>query len=107
MADNGIHVFLVDGSHLATFGISNTSSCCASITDPDFPGADQVTFQDGYFIFNKPDSQVFFISAIDDVTLTTRSTSRTAEGSPDNVVGVHLASAEALVVWLAEHEAYL
>ena len=34
------------------------------IEDPDFVGADTVTFSDGYFIFNKPDSGIYYISQL-------------------------------------------
>jgi len=85
MADNGIYVFLVDGQYGYTWNL-NTSTF-AQVTDPDFPGADQVTFQDGYFIFNKPDSQEFFISGLDDVTFDALDIAF-SEGLPDNVVGL-------------------
>src|SRR5690606_12487940 len=42
----------------------------------DFPGAVQVTYQDGYFIFIEPNSERFFISESD-------GTSYDGEDSPD------------------------
>ena len=52
MIDNGTTLVIVDG----TYGYTHTldSSGYNGYTDTDFLGADQVTFQDGYFIFNKP-----------------------------------------------------
>lgn len=84
MADNGIHLVAVDGAdgYVVTFA----TSAFAEISDPDFPGADQVTFQDGYFIFNWPDTGKFFISALNDVTFDALDFA-TSEGSPDNVIG--------------------
>ena len=38
------------------------------ITDPNFLGANMVTFQDGYFLFNKPGTNQFYYSGIDQVT---------------------------------------
>jgi hypothetical protein len=84
-ADNGIHVVVVDGTWGYVFTIA--SSAFAQITDLDFPGADTVTFQDGYFIFNKPNSGQFLISGLNDVTFDALDIA-TAEGKPDNVVGV-------------------
>jgi len=85
MADNGLQLVIVDGTYGYVWTIAtNTFSV---ITDPDFPGADQVTFQDGYFIFNKPNSGQFFISSINGVDFDALDIA-TAEGSPDNTVGV-------------------
>jgi hypothetical protein len=66
MADNGAHVVMVDGT--SGYGWTIGSSTFAEFSDPDFEIADQVTFQDGYFLFNKQGSQQFFISGINDIT---------------------------------------
>ena len=56
------------------------------ITDPDFYGAVGVGFIDGYFVFNEPNSQRFWVTesynglAIDSLAFAS------AEGSPDNLV---------------------
>ena len=56
------------------------------ITDPDFYGAVGVGFLDGYFVFNEPNSQRFWVTesynglAIDDLAFAS------AEGSPDDLV---------------------
>lgn len=85
LADNGIHVVVVDGPCGYVWTIA--TEVYAQITDPDFLGADQVTFQDGYFIFNKPNSQQFYISDLNAVTFDALDIS-SAEGSPDNLVGL-------------------
>lgn len=85
IADNGIHVMIVDGTYGYIWTIG--SSTFAQITDPDFPGADQVTFQDGYFIFNWPDTGKFMITGLNDVTVDALDFA-TAEGSPDKIVGL-------------------
>lgn len=85
IADNGIHVVVVDGTYGYAWTIAtNTFSV---ITDPDFPGADQVTYQDGYFAFNKPDSGQWFISDLNSIDFDALDIA-TAEGSPDNTIGV-------------------
>lgn len=84
IADNGTHVVVVDGTYGYVWTIG--SSSFAQITDPDFPGADQVTFLDGYFIFNKINSQQFVISGLNDVTFDALDIA-SAEGSPDKLVG--------------------
>jgi hypothetical protein len=84
MADNGLHVVVVDGDNGYTWTIG--SSTFAEITDEDFPGATVVTYQDGYFIFNEPDTESFFISGLTDITFDSLDF-ETAEGLPDKVVG--------------------
>jgi hypothetical protein len=85
MDDNGSQLVIVDGSngYICTMATGAT----AQITDPDFPGATQVTFQDGYFIFVKPNSEQFFISAINDGTNYDALDIATPEGAPDNLIG--------------------
>lgn len=85
MADNGTTLMIVDGTSGYTFVFS--SDTFAEITDEDFEPADQVTFQDGYFIFNKANSGQFFISGLNDATFDALDIA-TAEGSPDNLVGL-------------------
>lgn len=85
MADNGTYVFIVDGTDGFTWNM--TTSTFAEVTDPDFYPADQVTFQDGYFLFNRAGTQQFFISGINDVTFDGLDIA-SAEGSPDYLVGL-------------------
>jgi hypothetical protein len=85
MADNGTHLMLVDGTY--GYVLTIASSVFAQITDPDFPGADQVTYQDGYFIFNRPGTETFFISGLDDVTFDALDI-QTSDAIPDVIVGL-------------------
>jgi hypothetical protein len=85
MADNGTHLVLVDGTDGFSWNMSTDTF--AEITDPDFYPADQVTFQDGYFIFNKSGSAQFFFSDINAITFDALDYG-TASGSPDNLVGL-------------------
>lgn len=84
-ADNGTQVVLVDDG--SAYSCSLDGSSFAQITDPAFPGASQVTFQDGYFIFSKPDSEQFFLSGINSLDFDALDIG-SAEGSPDNLVGL-------------------
>jgi len=85
ISDNGDDVVFVDGDYGYHWKISTDTY--AEITDPNFYPADQVTFQDGYFIFNKSGSQQFFISGLNAVTFDGADIA-SAEGSPDNLVGL-------------------
>lgn len=62
------------------------SNAFARITDPDFLGSDRVAYLDGFFIFADPDTQVFYISAIDDASNLDALDFASAESAPDQLV---------------------
>ncbi len=84
-ADNGITVVVVDGQF--GYGWDIDAETFTQITDEDFLGADQVTFQDQYFIFNKPDTEQFYISDLSSTDFSATDIA-TAEGSPDKLLGL-------------------
>ena len=86
MIDNGTQIMIVDG----TYGyIYNTVTLVfAQITDIEFPGGDTVTFQNGYFIVNKPGTGSFYISALYDGLSWDALDFATAESNPDPLVRV-------------------
>lgn len=85
MSDNGSDLVLVDGTNGYKYNFSGTTY--AQITDSGFLPADQVTFLDGYFILNATGTQQFFFSAVNAVTFDPLDV-ESAEGSPDNLVGL-------------------
>lgn len=87
MADNGLQVMIVDGPNGYVWTIG--SATFAQITDEDFPGANQVSFVDGYFIFDVPNSGQFMITGLTDVTVDALDIA-TSEGKPDPLRG-HIA----------------
>lgn len=95
MADNGTQLFIAcnpDG-----FIYNATSNTFQKITDPDFPGAVTVGYIDGYFVFNAPNSQQFYVTAIFDGTDIDALDFASAEGSPDGLVALIVDHRE---VWL-------
>ena len=85
VATNGMHVVFVDGKK--GFSLTLSSNAVAEITDPNFYPADVVTFQDGYFIFNRAGTGQFFIT--DPYTLTFNALNfATAEGVPNNIISL-------------------
>lgn len=84
--DNGTQVILVDGSYGYVYNTS--TDAFAQITDVNFPGGNTVAYNDGYFIVNKPDTQQFFISALDDGTSWDALDFASAESSPDNITSI-------------------
>lgn len=85
IADNGIHLMLVDGANGYVVVLQTVTF--SQITDPDFPAATQVSFQDGYFIFNFPGTGKFGISGLNDVSFDALDFA-TSEGNPDNLIGL-------------------
>lgn len=61
MADNGLAVVLVDGS-TSGWAIDMATNAFGAIIDPSFYGADIVKFLDTFFVFNRPDTNQFYIS---------------------------------------------
>lgn len=84
IADNGLEIMIVDG----TSGYLYDGTTFSTITDVDFPGADTVTYQDGYFIINQPDTDKFYISGLKDGSTWDSLDYASAEGNPDATVAV-------------------
>ncbi len=78
-------LMIVDG---ADGWIYDTTNGLVKIADADFPTADTVTFQDGYFVVNKTGTGQFFISGLDDGTAWLATDFADAEGAPDEIVAV-------------------
>jgi len=95
MVDNGTQLFIAAG---ATGYIYNAGTdVFAQITDVDFAGAVTVGFIDGYFVYNQPDSQKFWVTSLYDGTSVDPLDFASAEGSPDNLVSLIVDHRE---VWL-------
>ena len=86
MSDNGLQLIMVDGPNGHVFTLA--TNAFVKITSPNFLGADTVTFLDGYFVLNKPDSQIFYISALYDGLTYNALDFASAEGSPDLITAV-------------------
>ena len=85
MADNGLQVVVVDG--FKGFYWDATTNLVKQITAEGFYPSNTVTYQDGYFIFNRKDTGQFFLSNLLDVSFDPLDFA-TAEGQPDNLVAV-------------------
>lgn len=86
IADNGTQIFIAanpDG-----FIYNESTGEYSQITDPDFPGAVTVSYLDGYFVFNEPNSQKIWVTALLDGTSIDPLDFASAEGSPDNIVSI-------------------
>jgi hypothetical protein len=86
MADNGTQLFIACNP---LSYIYNTSTLVfAQITDVDFPGAGSVGYLDGYFVFNEPNTQKFWVTNLLDGTSVDPLDFASAEGYPDDVVAL-------------------
>jgi hypothetical protein len=86
IANDGVYLFIACDGPSYTFNV--TTNVFAQITDPDFEGAKTVTFLDGYFIFNVPNTQRIYVTALNDPTSIDATEDFPVEGSPDNLVTV-------------------
>lgn len=95
IADNGTSAFIVDGSS-AGFIVDLPSLVMSQCTDPAFYGADRVDYVDGYFVFNQPGTQHFYISKYNDVTFDPLDIA-SKNTYPDNLVAQSIMHRE---IWL-------
>lgn len=86
IATNGNQVCVVDNPDGYIFDLATDT--LTQITDPYYLGAIAVIFDGGYFVFIKPDSQIYFISNLYDGLIGNALDFASAEGSPDNLVGI-------------------
>lgn len=85
MEDNGIQVVAVDG--FKGFYYDARTEEVTQIVDEAFYPATNVTYQDGYFLFDRKGTGQFFISELLDVSFDPLDFA-TAEGQPDPLVAI-------------------
>lgn len=86
MTDNGSQLLIAADGPAYVYDV--TYNTFTQITDPDFQGASSVAFLDGFFVYNKPNSQSLWVSSYQDGTMYDFTEQAFAEGSPDNIVGL-------------------
>lgn len=86
MTDNGTQIIIVDGVN--GYILNTNTSVFSQITSPNWPGADTVTFLNGYFVVTKPNTGQFYCSAIYDGLTWAALDFATAESNPDNLIRV-------------------
>ena len=85
--DNGAQIFIA--ANPLGYIYNQLTNVFAQITDVDFTGCGTVTYLDGYFVYNEPDSQKIWITSLLDGTSVQPLDFASAEGSPDGVVAVN------------------
>jgi len=86
IADNGTQIFIAANPYGYIY--NEVTNMFGPITDPDFAGAVTVSYLDGYFVFNEPNSQKIWVTQLLDGTSIDPLDFASAEGSPDGVVAV-------------------
>ena len=95
IADNGTQLFIACNPD--AFIYDEVTDVFQQITDPDFPGAVTVGYLDGYFVFNEPDSQRMWVTALLNGLDVSPLDFASAEGSPDGIVAINVDHRE---VWV-------
>lgn len=91
MADNGTEIMITDGNRAYYTDLSTVTEITdltSIITDNGFSGPVWCTSQDGYMITAFPDSDRFYISAVDDASSWSSLDFVSADGRPGYVVAV-------------------
>jgi hypothetical protein len=86
IADNGYQLFIACNG--PSYIYDEQAGTFGPITDVDFPGALTVCFIDGYFVFNEPDSQRIWTTALLNGFDIDALGFASAEGAPDNIQAV-------------------
>lgn len=95
MAYGTTQLVLVDGPYGYVFTLA--TNAFNQITSAGFYGSARVRFIDNYFVFVKPNSQQFYISAINDATTFDPLDFASAESFPDGLVSLEVSHSE---LWL-------
>ena len=93
IADNGTQLFFACNPD--SYIYNEVTNVFQQITDPDFPGAVTVGYLDGYFVFNEPDSQKVWVTALLDGLSVDPLEFASTEGSPDGLVAINIDHREA------------
>jgi len=84
MADNKTQLAIVDGATLYIFTLA--TNVLTTVVSAGWRGSDEVVEIDGYFVFVDPDTDQFYLSAIDDGTALDALDFSSADSSPDDIV---------------------
>jgi len=95
MSDNGTQLFVACNPDGYIYNVS--TGIFGHITSPNFAGAGSVGYLDGYFVFNQPDSQMFWVTSLLDGTTIDALDFASAEGSPDKIISMIVDHRE---IWL-------
>lgn len=99
MADNGIQLCIVTGANGYIYNINGAFN---PITSPNFNGANTVEFFDDYFVFDWPQTNKFYLSALLNGTSFNGLDFASAEATPGFVVGT-IQNLQLLFIFCTDH----
>lgn len=88
MSENKTQLAIVDGPNL--YILTLATNVLTAIVSAGWRGSDNVYEMDGYFIFVDPDTDQFYISAIDNGSSLNALDFSSADSSPDNIISHHV-----------------
>lgn len=87
--------YRIQATHNTQYALFNTgdvltfsTNAVTPITDPSFAGAQTVTYIDGYFIYNEPNTQTVYSSDLNDPFTWNAVDFANAEGNPDKLIAI-------------------
>lgn len=95
IADNGTQIFIACNPNGFIYNIN--TGVFGQITDPDYPGAVDVGYADGFFVFNEPNSRRFWKTALLDGTSIDPLDFASVEGAPNLLIALFVDHRE---IWL-------
>jgi len=84
MSDNGYQLFI--STNPDGYIYNSSTGVLSPVSDPDFPGSDMVTYVGGYFVYNQPGTQKFWISSVLDGSTVDALDYASAESNSDQLV---------------------
>jgi hypothetical protein len=97
LADNTFDLVVVDGTPGGGWSVDLATDAFAQIVDPYFYGADRVDYIDGFFVFNKPGTQLMYWSGAYALTFDQLDVAPKA-GAPDPLVTIAVAKREIILI---------
>jgi hypothetical protein len=105
MAHGNTQLCIVDGPNGYVFNLQ--TNALAQITSPGWRGSYSASFIDGYFVFVDPDTDQFYLSAIDDASSLDALDFSSADAQPDNLVSALVLHRELILLGLYTTEIWV
>lgn len=105
MGHNNSQLVIVDGPN--GYVLTLASNTLAPITSPGWRGSRSVGFIDGYTIFVAPDTDQFYITALDDSSTMDALDFSSADSQPDNVIAALVLHRELVLLGLYTTEIWI
>lgn len=96
---------IVDGAN--GYVLNMTTNVLSQITDPDWRGSNWVEELDGYFVFVAPESDQFYLSAIDDGSNFDALDFSSADAQPDNIITQRVKKRELYLFGMVSTEVWI